>query len=158
MNSVELVKIIQKDSILSKCFAGVYAADQINFKISKRPCSMIINTDPSTLPGTHWIAVYFDLYGDAYYFDSFGRRPFSEQCNRFLKMNAQNVRINTLRLQSSDSYVCGMYCIYFLYFCVRHKSFRQILNRFTMKNYLSNDRIVCRFMYIKFRVRHMICV
>lgn len=157
MNSLEIEKIIRKDIVLSKTFLGIFASDQLNFKITKRPCSMIVNTDPSSLPGTHWIAIYFDNHGDVKYFDSYGRKPFLKQFDVFLKLNARKKDTNPLRLQSDDSYVCGMYCIYFLYLCVRHRSMKQILNKFTSKNVVYNDRIVCKFMYDRFRVRHAVC-
>jgi hypothetical protein len=33
----------------------------------------VCNTDPSTKPGRHWIAIYVDEDGGREYFDSFGR-------------------------------------------------------------------------------------
>lgn len=155
MNGFELNRIISNDPLLWRTFIGVFAADQLNFHIAKRPACLISNTDNANMPGTHWVAIYFDVRGNAFYFDSFGRNVYSQQFDKFLKMNAKRIHVNKKRLQSSDTLVCGMYCIYFLYYITRN-----ILNsfkRFSALNYLFNDKIVCRFMFKHFRVRHNVC-
>ena len=55
-------------------FLGVYAINHIPDK-HQRPCSLIVNTDPCTAPGEHWVAIFLnnDLTGE--YFDSFGLPP-----------------------------------------------------------------------------------
>jgi len=153
MNSLELSHIISKDKLLSQTFLGVFAVDQLNFKLTRRPCCLIANTDPTNMPGKHWIAMYFDSQGVGEYFDSFGREP-TENFVSFMRKNATKLLINKRRLQSDDTYVCGMYCVYFLFYRVRN-----VINMFAKfgKNVLNNDRRVCRFMYSHFRVNHKVC-
>jgi len=153
MNSLELKQIINKDSLLARTFIGIFAADQLNFNISKRPSCLIANTDPSTMPGQHWIAIYFDAQGNVEYFDSFGRQP-TDDFVEFMKKHGNKIRVHSNRLQSDDTYVCGMYCIYFLFYRVRN-----IMNMFKKfcNNARYNDRRICSFMYTHFRVNHKVC-
>ena len=146
MNSKELEKIISKDSLLRRTFVGVFASDELDFVVQKRPACLIVNTDPSYMPGTHWIAIYIDARGNGHYFDSFGRDVFCDQFVKFLKMNVKRVYMNKSRLQSSDTFVCGIYCIYFLYHRVRGINQSEILKKFSMRNFIRNDKIVCEFL------------
>jgi len=58
MNSLKLEHIINKDNLLSKKFLGIFAADQMNFQVHKKPSCLVVNTDPSTKPGEHWTATF----------------------------------------------------------------------------------------------------
>ena len=69
MNTYELERAIG-DYV--KRFDGVFASDRLPTK----PRLFVCNTDPSDMPGEHWIAIYVDdngHYGE--YFDSLGRPP-----------------------------------------------------------------------------------
>ncbi len=55
--------------------AGVYAADAIPPVFSKLPATRIINTDPRSRPGEHWIALYQEVPDVIEFFDSFGKDP-----------------------------------------------------------------------------------
>lgn len=48
----------------------VCAKDELSKIIGYRK-AYIINTDPSTKPGQHWVSIYY-LGNSAFYFDSFG--------------------------------------------------------------------------------------
>jgi len=153
MNSLELKQIINKDKLLSKTFIGIFAADELNFQVYKKPSCLIVNTDPATEPGEHWIAIYFDARGNMEYFDSFGRQPTADFV-AFMKENGNKIRVHSQRLQSDDTYVCGMYCVYFLFYRVRNVN--TMFAKFG-KNLLNNDRLICRFMYSHFHVNHKVC-
>ena len=47
---------------------------KLHWKLEKPafPFSYIINSEPNSEPGEHWIAVYFDKHGLGKYFDSYG--------------------------------------------------------------------------------------
>jgi len=153
MNSLELARIISGDKLLNQTFLGVFAADQLTFNPSKRPSCLIANTDPANLPGQHWVAIYFDAHDNVEYFDSYGRHPSSAFAS-FMKKNAKRMHVYEKRLQSNDTFVCGMYCVYFLYYRVR--GIKNMFSRF-WQNFIDNDRRICGFMYRKFRVRHNVC-
>ena len=61
MNTFQLAQVLTKDPFTKGSFAGVYACDQLSsIEISKYLKSLVVNTDPIELPGTHWIAIYFN--------------------------------------------------------------------------------------------------
>lgn len=72
---------------------------------------MIVNTDPSHLPGTHWIAIFIDPRRQrGEYFDSFGRPP-DEHFNNYMNAHCSNWIYNKRQLQSIVSKYCGYYCV-----------------------------------------------
>jgi len=57
-------------------FLDVYASDLLPRSITKT-CTSIVNADPHTEVGSHWLAVHFRPKSSyAYYFDLFGILPF----------------------------------------------------------------------------------
>ena len=71
LNTFQLTAALQKNPITKKCFDGVYPRDILN-SIKKTPWMIIVNTDPSTKSGKHWILLYFDARGCVKIFDSLG--------------------------------------------------------------------------------------
>ena len=68
----EILKRVQSDTFAKRVFMGVYAKDELP-DVYQYPCSAIVNTDPSSLPGEHWVAFDIDERGGCNFFDSFGR-------------------------------------------------------------------------------------
>ena len=99
----------------------------------QQPCcyrarSFIVNTDPSTLPGHHWVAfvVFADRSSVIYFFDSFGMpltnyQELYNSCLNYAYFSDADIvtSVNTRSLQGATSTVCGHYCILFLYLCAR---------------------------------------
>ena len=51
---------------------------------------MVINLDPHDKPGSHWVALYFDLKKmEIYYFDSYGIYPPKEVENLMFRLKEQ---------------------------------------------------------------------
>lgn len=76
----------------------------------------IVNTDPSTKPGKHWVAFYLGPHGKLEFFDSYGRPP--THFNFPLASNlldSSRFEYNTLALQADTTSVCGQYCLVFLF-------------------------------------------
>ena len=111
MNSFQLAQVLTKDPFTKGSFAGVYACDQLSsIEINKYPKSFVVNTDPMELPGTHWIAIYFNEQRKGEFFDSYGEHPIHDN-KYFLNRNAVEWEHNKIQLQSAFSTVCGQYCI-----------------------------------------------
>lgn len=125
MNTQEIENTVQKDKCVTRDFLGVFPSDQLP-KIQTRPCCFIANTDPSTKPGQHWIAMYFGRYNE--YFDSYALEP--QEDFRVYKPEI----VSNHCLQSFDSAVCGEYCIYFLYKRGRGVPFATIIDNLRRKN------------------------
>ncbi len=83
---------------------------------ARSSCYFIINTDTSNEPGTHWLAIYFDTrLGQTEFFDSYGNSPTYYNLNSTHFTSARTLAYNRHQLQSDTSFVCGQYCVYFLY-------------------------------------------
>lgn len=95
---------------------GVYASDCLPVIIP--PLSaIVVNTDPHTHKGTHWVAFFRDVHGRLEYFDSYGNQPTVYDHIRFIRRNISCCYFyNPNTLQSIDSSVCGLYCLSYLYF------------------------------------------
>jgi hypothetical protein len=99
----------------------------------KTQIGIVFNTDVSTGPGEHWVAVFCDIrpeleYPRFTYFDSYAQRPEKEiqtLMKRWkVKWDALNkhkkpmqLTYNKTRHQYKDSQ-CGTYCLYFHYCCL----------------------------------------
>ena len=82
MNSLQIECLLKNDSKIKSVFKKVCALDQLEKPTF--PSAYVINSDPSTEPGEHWIAVYFDKHGRGKYFDSYGLPPAFVGLNGYL--------------------------------------------------------------------------
>ena len=142
MNSLE----IQNEMKNYKCFKGVYPRDLLPLRhISERPIAMILNTDNSSKPGEHWVALFIEDNNQAEYFDSFGFKPLCCEIKEFLKINKiHSLKYNKSRIQSVFSDKCGAFCILYLKLRCKHFSFEEFLKLFS-NNYLANDLVVSKY-------------
>jgi hypothetical protein len=115
MNTSELDCILSRAMHGSGChFLGVYAADRAPTRLVDYPCAYVVNTDPATKPGQHWVAFYAHSPQRLQFFDSYGRPPAAYPHVR-LPHNAMPILTsNKYSFQSKRSVVCGHYCIFYL--------------------------------------------
>ena len=59
MNTLQIKRALERNAFTKKIFGGVFAADEVPQIIDTFPYGFVENTDPSTEPGTHWVAFYF---------------------------------------------------------------------------------------------------
>ena len=105
----------------------------------------VINSDPSTEPGKHWIAVYFHKQGGGEYFDSYGLPPAFVSLKSYMDTYSLSDWIyNCKTLQALFSSVCRHYCVYFVLFRCRGVPLRAIVSDFT-SNLSENDCCVSCF-------------
>ena len=99
-----------------KSFLGVFPSDLLPNSIQQRQtCTVIINTDPHTERGSHWLAIRFEpRSSSAYYFDSFGRPPQVATIQDFLRRNCTVHEYNAIQLQGPRITLCGQYCFLFV--------------------------------------------
>ena len=74
MNTLQLERALKHNTFTKKIFVGVFAADELP-TLNTFPCGFVANTDPSTEPGTHWVAFYFPSREKGEFFDSYGHPP-----------------------------------------------------------------------------------
>jgi hypothetical protein len=136
MNTFQINFLLEKFD----CFIGVYPRNLLPRKpIKIRPCALIINTDKSTEPGEHWVALYLSKNTYAEYFDSFGFSPNHIEIIKFLQRNKiKKIVYNTNQLQSLTSLTCGAYCVLFVKFRFSNLNFCDLINFFST-NSENND-------------------
>ena len=59
MNTLQLKRALERNPSTKKIFGGVFAADELPKTFDTFPYGFVANTDPSTEPGTHWVAFTF---------------------------------------------------------------------------------------------------
>jgi hypothetical protein len=92
-------------------FSGVFSKNQLPNKIQDNE-NGVINLADSDNPGTHWVCYYNRSDLDyVLYFDSYGLPPPAE-VESYLKSSRKQVQYNTSEIQTLDTVLCGVYCIY----------------------------------------------
>lgn len=134
-----------RDVRCRRIFRGVYPRDKLPRWVStQQPCAFIINTDRSSGPGRHWVALWLDGKGKAEYFDSFGLPPSHLEIKNFILRHCHTYRFNSRLLQDMTSSFCGLYVIFFVYMKSRGASLTRLLASFFAYRAWTNDRVVLR--------------
>ena len=140
MDTRDIERFIRRDRVCRSMFQGVFSSDTL----PENPRLLICNTDPSHMPGRHWIAIYVDQHGRGEYFDSFGRPP--DACfKRYMNKHCgHRWTFNNRQLQSIISSYCGHYCCFYCLFRSRGVNMNRIVSHFTSDTAF-NDSIVHSF-------------
>ena len=149
MNSTQILSYLKKLPGIQHI--GVYASDRMPNYI--RPSTaIIVNTDPHTRSGTHWVAFYLDRNAEhVEYFDSFGSPPHLPDFQRFLKRIGRRYIYNRNRLQGFNSSVCGYYCLLYL-LCKSHgMTMNEFVNSFSFINFVHNDTSIYGLFRLMFK-------
>ena len=114
-----------------------------------------MNTDPSNMPGTHWISIWIDLSmtqrgGGGQFFDSYGT-DVPVVFRNYLQKHTDQWDFNRRTLQSIWSDVCGHYCLFYLTHKARGYSMNRIVNMFG-NNTMDNDNKVFNFVNQHFKI------
>lgn len=95
-------------------FIGVYAVDQLP-EVRSFPATLVVNTDPISESGEHWVALHLHPDRKADYFCSFGFPPLIPELQTFLnRYGKSGRRYNQRTMQDINSSLCGDYCICFV--------------------------------------------
>ena len=70
MNTIQIERLLKKDPFAKPIFEKVCAKNQL-VRVDYSS-AYVINSHPSSKPGEHLIAMYFDKHGKGEYFDSRG--------------------------------------------------------------------------------------
>lgn len=143
MDTLQLNRVMNKYKWMRDEFCGVIPIDFLPTERVKRPCSFIVNTDSSSLPGKHWFAIYLTKNGLIEYFDSFGIKPLNNEVYDFLKINGNKWTYNKFQIQDINSSSCGKICALFLAYRNKGLKYRDFVNIFS-KNTQINELIVKR--------------
>lgn len=132
LKSTELLFLLSKIG----SFIGCFPCDQLKtIYILRHPVFFIINTDISTLPGSHWIAVRIGN-STVEIFDSLGFSPnlWNSYPTEFLlflnRYRASHRFLISPILQPPNTFYCGLYCVFYILY--RQKiSFKNCLDKFS---------------------------
>ena len=97
------------------------------------PAFVIVNTALSTSAKGHYVLLYFTCINKLIFFDSYGRDIGSVNNGHLLVkyINGCSVVHNMYTLQSENSAVCGLYCLYACFCLSRTNSLTEIVLKFT---------------------------
>lgn len=140
MNTKQLENIFLK---IGGGFQGVFTNK--TFRIKDKGYYIVNTVSDAEIMG-HWVLFYFENNNRVIFIDSFAKHP-SLYGGNILKFYTDfSVKsVVKHRLQSSDSLVCGLYCIYFTFYLNKKYSMKRILSHFS-GNYKRNDRTVERIL------------
>ena len=80
---------------------------------------------------------------DVTYFDSFGVEDIPKEIKAFI--NNKDIKTNIFRIQANDSVMCRYFCIGFIDFMLRGKTFTEFTNLFSPNNFKKNDEITLKY-------------
>ena len=80
---------------------------------------------------------------DVTYFDSFGVEHIPKKIKAFIKN--KNIKTNIFRIQAYDSVMCGYFCIEFIDFMFKGKTFTEYKNLFSPNCFKRNDNIILSY-------------
>ena len=115
MNTNEIHQALLSNSITTNHFRGVFASDKIKIPLYPLPGSCIVNIDPSTKPGRHWIGLHQEVTGVIKIWDSFGK-DFSMYNPFFASISKENNIVSqSQKFQSINSTACGQNAMFFVH-------------------------------------------
>lgn len=145
MDNIQIEKILKSNSRTKNCFIGCFASDKIpSTARTVCPYCMVINTDPSSLAGSHWTAIYVKSKKEVEYYDSLGIwPPLSADIENFLNQ-FKLIHYNNEPLQSANASTCGKHVIYFVYRKCQNIPFVNIIDQIK-RSKSGADRLVSSF-------------
>jgi len=142
MNTEQLLCAIRENPCLSEVTRNVYSVDTLPKRVVIYPSAYVCNTDPSHLPGTHWVTFWFRSPVRAEFYDSFGKKPnhYSVRFEAFLKNNATSYTYNDESVQKRDADTCGYHVLFYLLMKCRNVNLETMIA--TLKTIQSPDSFV----------------
>ena len=130
-------------SLLSDCplYGGTFASDELP-ENPRVPIAFVVNTDPSSLPGTHWQVVHLLGNGKAEFYDSFGFPPDEDNISNYLERYVSEWEYSSMSAQHPVLASCGMFCINFIRCRSAGLSYSDFLDQFSFNQLENEDLIV----------------
>lgn len=129
-------------------FSAVCAEDQLHFLKPGKSFAIIVNNQPSTKDGMHWVCMYKSKNSKVVeFFDSFGLgvKYYPKTISTFCKKHGSFVKQNRIQFQSNLSDTCGNFCVWFLLTRNKFKAFSTAINKLSTSDTVGNDKRVLSF-------------
>lgn len=114
----ELWDALRVDPVASHRMGGILASDQLRHIRGTPGSFYIVNTQPSTERGLHWVCFHLpvDRREATEFWDSLGEPPerYTPEFVSFLRRQGRPYSYYTKRLQDKRSSLCGAYCLYYI--------------------------------------------
>ena len=148
------------DEILRPYFKGTMGCDELPPEPERiQGRAYIVNTDPSHLPGEHWLGIWtenetceiMESYGVP--LTSFENiEPLMVWLNQWPKVKRNSQTIQSLRTAS-----CGDYALAYLMFKARGYSLDDFLSNFSKTDYVKNDDMIGEFLetFVKNEIKEL---
>ena len=148
MDTRQITAILKGCKVTSSVFKGVYALDFV--KHCHGPGVYVCNTQPSSMPGEHWIVLCVTNDNKAEYFDSFGFPPMKREFKQFLAKTS-DWSYNEDAIQHPLSTVCGHYCVLYAINFAKNRSIDEFMSMFG-GDVLENDKLVHDYVSSTFNI------
>ena len=119
-------------------FNGIYSRNNLPNKIKRG--AYVINLYEYENTGTHWVSLFVKPKYKVY-FDSFGIEHIPKEISKFIN---NDIKSNISRIQAYDSIMCGYFCIEFINYMFKGKTFLDYNNLFCPNDFKKNDQIIKR--------------
>lgn len=153
METKEIFAALKTNTLTKKCIADVLPFDLLPDKSTVKYNELglqyfVVNLDSSDKPGSHWVAILVSPVHKIYneYFDSYGLEPTAE-IREYL---GGNYLKQCRELQSSESTVCGQWCMYYVWLRCRGYTLRDIIKPFANSRREENDEYVNKIINAEF--------
>ena len=153
MNTRQLYRALWGNKVTKPFFDGVYARDTLE-DIQNKPQLIICNTHSSWKVGEHWLLFFFRPgKKPAEFFDSMGEplESYGVEFVNFISRFSVHFKNTTKRYQPINSSLCGVYCLFYAYWCCRGLSMCKILKK------MKDRHFVIRFVCKKFHLSKQKC-
>ena len=138
----QLDYLARQDPYLEPIFKGVFASDQLpKEKDIQTRSAYIVNVDTHDKHGSHWLSIFVEN-DQCEVFDSYGLPLHWYRPSPFVTWvfkHYQDVSSNIGQLQTTDSYTCGHYALFFLFARARGKSMESFIQPFKYLRDVDND-------------------
>ena len=142
MDSNDLINIANRLKISN--FLGVFADDQIRGIKRNQIGTMIVNTDPSYLPGGHWLSLFL-RDKDIFVYDPLSLYiNKSDNLKKFLIRMNKTLHFNTIQIQRVDSVMCGYHALVFCFVMKNggnEEKFNSFLQTFASYNVIDREQL-----------------
>ena len=149
MDGQTLTSYMEQDRWIRERFRGIYPIDLIPENLPSKSI-IIVNQDTSNQKGSHWVVIHYTSDAIVEYFDSVGKPPKLEVQNLLLSQDMMYM-YNNRRLQSYNTYTCGLFCLFYSYYSCRGVNLNGILRHFS-DSLLDNELLVSSFFVERFHM------
>jgi hypothetical protein len=156
MNTEEIYKFLAEIFRKKHIYYNVIPCDYLNKIDYFFPFCIVVNSDRSDMPGSHWIGLYCNNKNSSVVFvDSYGQgiNFYDIVIKNFVESIGNGLIENRVPLQSWNSDVCGEYVIWFMYKLFNGCCLMTLYCNFG-KNRILNDILVKKFVRSRLKYIH----